>query len=202
VAQIGERGKMILPIQDHVSNLFGNDSRIRNFLSSDITWPLLLKGGFENTIRDLLVCDLQQLMQDKIVTGERHRFDIAIYNTNQGFSAIDLRNPIQVIEMKANFHTQISDIKTRMPRAIQEARERTQSNTEIFGLNIIVNTSISNNDNRSRLLLRRYRADTENFTQDINYLSQGHQELNVSPITCENNSGSIAKIHLHWFTPQ
>lgn len=97
---------------------FDRDGNVGRFVSSSSFWPVALKGGYENTLRDLLLADLERQVQSYIgpqlmCTGERGwaglpvRGDILVFTPSSICDSGKVDTPLAVIELKANFASQL-----------------------------------------------------------------------------------------------
>lgn len=138
-------------------------SLARNFLELPQSWPALCKGGLENTLRDLLLGPLQSQpeLTEFVLTGERNRFDLAVYpppNTPKppgGF----WHKPKAVLELKFNFSTQRNELN-RLNKSLDKIREKIGDKILLCGVHFVCCVNVDKDDFVTRSILHRYGINT------------------------------------------
>jgi hypothetical protein len=118
-------------------------------------WPVVAKGGFENTLRDLMLADIQAASKvGRVCTGERGRRDIAIFHTSD-IERRSFGDPVGVIELKLNYASMIGEALERVANVLH--RSLSQPKRPEFIVVLIV-CEIEKADAISTALLHRYKA--------------------------------------------
>lgn len=138
-------------------------SLARNFLESPQSWPALCKGGLENTLRDLLLGPLQSQSElaEFVLTGERNRFDLAVYpppndpKPLRGF----WHEPKAVLELKFNFSTQKTELD-RLNKSLYKMREKIGDKILLCGVHFVCCVNVDKDDFVTRSILHRYGINT------------------------------------------
>jgi len=109
-------------VVDILTTVLTND-RTRTFIQSPAFWPIAVKGGFECTLRDFILYDLQSALTEKfsrksyICTGERSwggrslRGDILLFDKRQINGRGNISTPLAEVELKVNFGGQVDKAK-------------------------------------------------------------------------------------------
>lgn len=154
-------------------------SLARSFLESPQSWPALCKGGLENTLRDLLLGPLQSQpeLTEFVLTGERNRFDLAVYpppNTPKppgGF----WHKPKAVLELKFNFSTQSNELN-RLNETLDEISKKIDTKILLCGICFVCCVNADKDDFFTRSILHRYGINTHTPSPPIEELLKNIKE--------------------------
>jgi hypothetical protein len=141
---------------------------LHTFVSGPSFWPVAIKGGFENTLRDLLLNDLSVHLAEPLgnnvrCTGERmwggsrRRGDVIVYRQDQVGDNGEIDEPLAVIELKVNFCSQLANRKPLVLQAFEKLRDQATSKVLICALQFS-HMILTANECDARLL-RRYQAE-------------------------------------------
>lgn len=101
------------------SVLNDGNAPVCQFISSPLFWPVAIKGGFENTLRDMVLASLETDIRRRrsqtslVCTGERtwggqpQRADILVTSSQEIGEMGEIGEPLGVVELKVNFAHQV-----------------------------------------------------------------------------------------------
>lgn len=172
------------------------DGALCTFIQHKKFWPIAIKGGYENTLRDVMLYDLGDCLKryHLICTGERNygdegkRADIAVYGKDAIAKGLPLPRPAVVIELKHNFRTQLPVDKKRCwekLRAVEAVREGNENNIPVIGIQFL--SEISEANAESSLFSKRYQSDMK--------LKKIHDVALANRYFCENFPDEEIKIY-------
>lgn len=146
-----------LNLEKIVKRTFKKDSRFASFIQDKSFWPIATKGGCENTLRDIILDDINFVLGSNwICTGERHRIDIAIYRRDvlKDDNCVQdvFRSPSAAIELKFNFARQPQRELLRGVEVFNRLREGGARNFAVIHMYCEIECA----DNVSANLLMRY----------------------------------------------
>lgn len=144
-----------IAIERAVRKALSRDKSVPRTARNPDFWPVVSKGGFENTLRDLMLADVQAAIGKAwVCTGERGRLDIAVFNT-QDVNRGSFDKPAAVVELKLNYTSQLKEAFDRV--AASATRLLAHPMRPPF-LVILVICEVQKADALSARLLYRYRA--------------------------------------------
>lgn len=190
-----------LPHPSRILRVLSKGSIVSNFMESPLFWPIAVKGGFENTLRDVMVAELQDMRYRNLVfTGERARHDICAYKphalTAQGSSQNGFGAPEISVELKFNFMSQKSE-QLRAVMAMNRPVPLPAAST--FAIHFFLGFTAL--DDVSKALLRRYvpLKDMTAVSLSRKFVTQSFQDcVNECRGSCKGHGLLVDALQRRW----